>query len=105
MIGPAVRMEATILLLITRPAPLLPAPTKIVRGIRMRWRGATWERAEPSHRILREVIWSSTRTIARHVLLHLMCLLLGVEHHLLISPLCKLRVGSRIEVRALLRYL
>jgi hypothetical protein len=32
----------------------------------------------------------------------LMCLLLGVEHHLLISPLCELGIGIGIEKWAML---
>ena len=84
-------MKTTILLLITRPAPLLTTPTKIVSMIirmRRRW-GAAGERVEPSYVILREVVRYSIRAIARHMLLlHLVCLLLGIKHHLLISPLC-----------------
>jgi hypothetical protein len=83
-------MKTTILLLITRPAPLLTTPTKIVSIIiRMRRWGAAGERVEPSYVILREVVRYSIGAIARHMLLlHLVCLLLGIKHHLLISPLC-----------------
>jgi|ERR1700683_3719477 hypothetical protein len=94
----------TTILLITRSAPRLTTPTETVSMIMPCRRGAAWERVEPRYVILRKVIGSSIGTIAGHVL-HLVCLLLGTEHHLLISPLCQLCVCSRIEVGVLLGYL
>jgi len=51
--------------------------------------------------ILRKVVRGSIGSIARHVL-HLVRLLLGTEHHLLISPLCELCVGSGVKIWVLL---
>jgi hypothetical protein len=69
-------------------------------------RSAGGERAEIMELILSKILGGSagTRRAAalrggwRAVLGKLVCLLLGVEHHLLISPLCKLSV--MIEIRA-----
>jgi hypothetical protein len=82
-------METSILLLIARHAPRLAASTKTMSMVvRVRWRRcAARERVEPRNLILRKVIRSRIGAIAWHVL-HLVGLLLGSEHHLLISPLC-----------------
>jgi hypothetical protein len=97
-------METTILLLIARPPPLLAASTEAVSMI-IRRRCAAWERVEPRKLILSKVIRGGIGAITRRHVLHLMGLLLGIEHHLLISPLCELSVGSWIKIRILLGYL
>lgn len=60
------------------------------------------ETCKPRHLTLCKVLWGAIGTIARYVA-HLVRLL-GIEHHLLISPLCKLSVSGRIEIRVLLGY-
>jgi hypothetical protein len=99
-------VESTIL--ITRTTSLLATCTETVRMITRRWwRGCTaWERVESCQVILRKIVWGNIGSIARDMLLlHLVRLVLGIEHHLLISPLSELGIGSGIKVRILLGYL
>jgi hypothetical protein len=77
---------------------------KLVRVmVRVRWRCSTWKWIEVGGKlILREELGRSLVWAERgHVKL---MGLLGVEHHLLISPLSELSVGSGVKIRVLLRY-